>query len=133
MTTVSFPTTLTSIGNQAFYGCSSLDNVNLLHTNLQELGNKAFGGCLELKSITILDSLQKFDWCVFYGCSELVPSNIDVYSHNDAVVAHLRYKQRIAAEVIAPLKKIIAEQAIEITDQAAEIVALRERIAQLEI
>jgi len=57
-TTVTFPRTLTSIGYGAFSGCSSLDNVDLLHTNLQELGEFAFEACYELKSMTIPDSLQ---------------------------------------------------------------------------
>ncbi|GMH62803.1 hypothetical protein TL16_g06151 [Triparma laevis f. inornata] len=37
LTTVSFPTTLTLIRMQAFDSCSSLENVDLLHTNPQEI------------------------------------------------------------------------------------------------
>ena len=95
LTTVSFPTTLTSIGCASFAGCSSLDNLDLLHTNLQELGAMAFAHCTELKSVMIPDSLQTLDTNVFYACSKLVPSNIDLDHGHDvsAVVAHLRLKQ----------------------------------------
>ena len=95
LTTVSFPTTLTSIGEASFSLCSSLEKVDLLHTNLQELGDGAFVGCEELKSMTIPDSLQTLGKHVFARCSKLVPSSIDVSpsgyneSTNDAVVSHL--------------------------------------------
>ncbi|GMH52670.1 hypothetical protein TrLO_g10384 [Triparma laevis f. longispina] len=92
LTTVSFPTTLTLFGWPAFYKCSSLDNVDLLHTNLQELDYSAFGSCSELKSMTTPDLLQTLGKAIFRGCSKLVPSDINVRD-NDAVVAHLRSKQ----------------------------------------
>ncbi|GMI16646.1 hypothetical protein TrLO_g6294 [Triparma laevis f. longispina] len=93
LTTISFPTTIISIDENAFADCSNLENVDLLHTSLQELGNYAFSDCSELKSMTIPDSLQTFDANVFFCCHKLVPSSIDV-SSNDAtskVVAHLRW------------------------------------------
>ncbi|GMI16712.1 hypothetical protein TrLO_g3762 [Triparma laevis f. longispina] len=89
LTAASFQTTLTSIGNCAFELCSSLENVDLLHTNLQELGQSAFALCSELKSMTIPDSLQTLSFWVFFRCSKLVASHIDELD-NDAVVAHLR-------------------------------------------
>ncbi|GMH67910.1 hypothetical protein TL16_g04795 [Triparma laevis f. inornata] len=95
LTTVSFPTTLSSIRQGAFNNCASLYNVDLLHTNLQELGQAAFGGCKELKSMTIPDSLQTLGDRVFYNCKALVPSNIDVGFDHDvsAIVAYLCSKQ----------------------------------------
>ncbi|GMH60889.1 hypothetical protein TL16_g03147 [Triparma laevis f. inornata] len=92
LTAVSFPTTSTRIGDFAFYDRSSLDNVDLLHTNLRELDREAFRDCSELKSMMIPDSLQTLgDW-VFIDCSKLVPFIIKTYD-NDAVVAHLRSLQ----------------------------------------
>ena len=99
LTTVSFPTTLTSIGQWAFGYCSCLDNIDLLHTNLQELGGYAFWKFSELKSMTIPDSLQTLGDNVFYNCSKLVPSSIDISDEiNDddvtsEVVAHLSSQQ----------------------------------------
>ncbi|GMH98911.1 hypothetical protein TrLO_g14216 [Triparma laevis f. longispina] len=80
LTTVSCPTTLTSIGEGAFGRCNSLENIDLLHTNLQELGRHAFAYCSELTSMTILDSIQTLDYGVFYFCYKLVPNYIDVTS-----------------------------------------------------
>ena len=94
LTTVYFPTTFSFIDYAAFAHCSSLDNVDLLHTNLQELGQDAFYNCRELKSMTIPDSLQTLGDSVFVWCDKLVPSNIDVglcaSDSTTEVVAHLR-------------------------------------------
>ncbi|GMI10459.1 hypothetical protein TrLO_g8341 [Triparma laevis f. longispina] len=50
LTTVSFPTTLTSIGVSEFERCplSLSENFDLSHTNLQEIGNRAFRKLHEL-------------------------------------------------------------------------------------
>ena len=42
---------LTKIGTQAFFGCSSLQNVTL-PTSLKEIGYQAFRDCDALTSIT---------------------------------------------------------------------------------
>ncbi|GMH93928.1 hypothetical protein TL16_g12760 [Triparma laevis f. inornata] len=101
LTTVSFPTTLTLIGEFTFNNCTSLENVDLLHTNLQELGEGAFHGCSELKSMTIPDSLQTLGEDVFYGCPKLVPSSIDVnestIDSTSEVVGHLRSQMSLNA------------------------------------
>ncbi|GMH55397.1 hypothetical protein TL16_g11648 [Triparma laevis f. inornata] len=97
LTTISFPTTLKSIGNFAFADCSRLDNVDLLHTNLQELSGWAFECCSELKSMTIPDSLQRLGVGIFYLCFKLTPSNIIVndlmIDTTSEVIAHLRAQQ----------------------------------------
>ncbi|GMH90200.1 hypothetical protein TL16_g11694 [Triparma laevis f. inornata] len=94
LTTVSFPKTLRLIGGWAFGDCSSLENVDLLHTNLQELGNYAFSECPELKLMTIPDSLQTIHRFsrTFHDCFKLVPSNMDIYD-SDGVITYLRSKQ----------------------------------------
>ena len=98
LTAVSFPTTLTSIGQFAFEYCSNLEIINLLNTNLQELGPAAFALCSKLKSMTIPDSLQTLGPNVFFNCSKLVPSNIDVNDMTKSgetakVVAYLHSQQ----------------------------------------
>ncbi|GMI06476.1 hypothetical protein TrLO_g11806 [Triparma laevis f. longispina] len=92
LTTVSFPTTLKPIGGWAFLRCSSLDNVDLLHTKPQEIGDAVFIDCSELTSMTILDSIQTLGGDVFAFCFKLRPSHIDTHN-SEAVVAHLRSNQ----------------------------------------
>ncbi|GMH83879.1 hypothetical protein TrST_g9404 [Triparma strigata] len=88
---ISFPKSLTSIGGGSFY-CSSLEQVDLLHTNVRELGTSAFNSCTSLREMKVPDSLQTFGLNVFRNCSKLVPSDIDVdWGHDvSAVVAYLR-------------------------------------------
>ncbi|GMH62127.1 hypothetical protein TL16_g03410 [Triparma laevis f. inornata] len=97
LTRVSFSGTLMFIGGGAFADCGGLENVDLHHTNLQEIGIQAFTRCLKLKSMTIPDSLQTLSEEVFFACSKLVPSNVDVRDwQNDTtseVGAHLRSLQ----------------------------------------
>ena len=76
--------------------CSSLENVDLLHTNLQEIEGWGFYDCSILKSMTIPDSLQALGQELLRGCYELVPSNINT-SDNDAVVARLRSQMSLNA------------------------------------
>ncbi|GMH74735.1 hypothetical protein TrLO_g3367 [Triparma laevis f. longispina] len=104
LTTISFPTTLTFIGGYAFCDCSSLDNVDLLHTNLQKIGGDVFWDCSELKSMTIPDSLQTLGCKVFTNCFKLVPSSIDVSEDND--VDLLSPEVVLISEVVTRLRSL---------------------------
>ncbi|GMH83860.1 hypothetical protein TrST_g9398 [Triparma strigata] len=89
---ISFPKSLTSIGEFCFNNCPSLEEVDLLHTNVQQLGNYAFYNCTSLRTMKVPDSLQTLGSNVFCNCFKLVPSDIDVSWNHDvsAVVAYLR-------------------------------------------
>jgi len=54
--TVSLPVSLTSIGEYAFYGCSSLAAVSL-PDSLTSLGEHTFDGCSSLTAVTLPASL----------------------------------------------------------------------------
>ena len=70
MKTISFPSSLKSIGNYAFAGCTSLTMVTLPES-LTELENYAFQGCVALQSAKLNAGLMNISEGLFQGCTSL--------------------------------------------------------------
>ena len=72
LTSITLPSSLTSIGSYAFSGCSgfiSLDFTNC--TSLASIGDWAFNSCHGLASISLSSSLASIGDSAFYNCSGL--------------------------------------------------------------
>jgi len=74
--TITLPSTITSIDNQAFYGCTGLTTVIIPSTVLTTMVSGAFYGCANLTSINIPSSVISLGASVFFGCSKLTSINI---------------------------------------------------------
>ena len=61
---------ITSIGDLAFYGCSSLASITVPNS-VTSIGDYAFSGCSSLASITIPESVTSIGEWAFYSCSNL--------------------------------------------------------------
>ena len=61
---------VTEIGNNAFYGCTSLTSVTI-GNSITSIGDYAFSGCTSLTSVTIPDSVTSIGRYAFYNCSSL--------------------------------------------------------------
>ncbi len=67
---IELPDSVRSIGDEAFLDCKSLTDM-ALPPNVQELGASAFRGCNNLSSLTLSKSLTGLPDYAFYGCDSL--------------------------------------------------------------
>ena len=74
LTSITFPDSVTYIGNRAFYNCTSLTSITIPDTVI-DIGYSAFAYCTGLTSITIPDSVESIGSNAFWRCSGLT----DVY------------------------------------------------------
>ena len=70
------PHTVTSIGNYAFDGCSSLKNITI-PDSVTSIGGSAFYGCSSLTSITIPNSVTSIALSAFISCTNLTNVTIE--------------------------------------------------------
>ena len=75
LTSITIPSSITSIDNNAFYGCSGLISVDIPN-GVTFIGYSAFYGCSGLTSVTIPNSVTSIGGSAFLGCSGLTSVTI---------------------------------------------------------
>ena len=75
ITSVSMPSSVTSIGSYAFADCRSLTSISFSNNTIS-IDDYAFSGCNNLKTITIPGSVKSLGRAAFYNCSNLETVNV---------------------------------------------------------
>ncbi len=79
--------TTIQIGDNAFNGCSGLENIDLPTTGLT-LGNSVFRNCTSLKSLIIPDGVTSLGNWTCYGCTALetisLPASVTSYNTSNS-------------------------------------------------
>ena len=75
LTSITIPDGVTSIGESAFSDCSSLTSITI-PDSVTSIGNNAFDSCSSLTSITIPDGVTSIEGSAFYNCSGLTSITI---------------------------------------------------------
>lgn len=79
------PDTVTRIGMNAFYGCTSLEKV-ILPDSITQIDDNAFQACTNLKSIRISNNARYIGIWAFQGCTSLtsfdIPNNVTMIGDN---------------------------------------------------
>ncbi|MBO5270649.1 MAG: leucine-rich repeat domain-containing protein, partial [Clostridia bacterium] len=86
LTSINIPSSVTSIGQNAFYNCSSLTSINI-PSSVKSIGNHAFGGC-SLTSVTIGNGTSVISSAFSADCTIHYKGSIDsakryIYSYSD--------------------------------------------------
>lgn len=77
---IAIPKSVEIISNDAFRGCSLLQQV-VLPEGLQEIGKRAFRDCTALQQIVIPDSVTYVGWDAFQGCTALQHAQLSNAMH----------------------------------------------------
>ena len=72
---INIPDGVTSIGNYAFQSCRSLQSINI-PSSVTSIGENSFYECSSLQSITIPDGVTSISSYAFYNCNSLQSINI---------------------------------------------------------
>ena len=79
LTSIAIPNSITNIGDYAFAGCNSLTSITIPNS-ITSIGDWAFAGCNSLTSITIPNSITSIGDYAFFACSSFtsiaIPNSI---------------------------------------------------------
>ncbi len=80
---MSIPSSVTKIGDYAFYNCTNLTSIEL-PSGVTEIGDYAFYNCTNLSSLTLPSGVKEIGFSAFQGCKSLtsvtIPSGVKYIS-----------------------------------------------------
>lgn len=91
ITSITIREGITSIGDNAFKGCTSLETV-IIPKSVTKIGNNAFAECIGLSSITYLGNSDLNDNDAFYDCPKLKKVTVSDTYEGDKFCGKETYK-----------------------------------------
>ena len=76
LTTVILPSSITKIGDSAFYCCEGINTIDI--ARVTQIGNSAFYGCSLIRGLVFSDNLTTIGAHAFEGCATLINLTIPV-------------------------------------------------------
>ena len=89
LTSVTIPNSVTSIGSSAFRGCTGLTSVTI-PSSVTSIGGAAFAGCTGLTSVTIPSSVTSIGSYAFDGCTNLTTATAPIHAFASIPTAKLQ-------------------------------------------
>lgn len=97
---VVFPSKLTSIGNEAFYACHSISDIDLSATETVSIGDMSFGSCSNLKKISFPSTIQTIGEYVFASSSSLTTIQVDASNPYFCVNDNVIYNKNMTSVLV---------------------------------
>ena len=102
--TVALPASLLTIGESSFEDCRSLSQVTFAaNSSLTSIGNWAFYNCHELQNLVIPEGVTEIGKAAFYGCAYLkdvtLPASVRAIGDNAFALCAKKTKLQVAAVV----------------------------------
>ena len=127
----SIPDTVTTIMDNAFYGCSSLESIKI-PPDVEIIEDEAFSSCSKLRSINIPPKVRTIRRWTFSGCRSLENVNFD---NPSKLISIMRYAfsgcRSLESIIIPPSVTDIEESAFNNCDKLTNVtISSRTRVAK---
>lgn len=99
--TVNFPSTIETIGDNAFYDCSALKIDIKLPSELKSIGNNAFYQCTSTKSLTLNNNVVSIGDYAFYNCG-CISNELILPESLTSIGSSSFYGCRISGKLVIP-------------------------------